>query len=195
MRADVLVLAGGRPALAFEVRVTHAVGAAKETALAAAGVPVAEVDAHEEWERERDGGAEIAPARSVGFPACAACAALARAEEDRGRGGEAAEIAELEAYRARGLLSPRPLPGVRRTPRPASESSLSPEDRAALASAFRCPECGSSELAFGPRMARHPCARAGTRPVAWLDYDGGVATLDWWRADRPPVMQTRPRRD
>src|SRR5512142_1010074 len=52
LRADVLVLAGDRPAFAFEVKVTHAVEPEKEAALAAAGVPAVELDAREEWERE-----------------------------------------------------------------------------------------------------------------------------------------------
>lgn len=104
LRADVLVTRAGRPALALEVLVTHAVDACKEAALASAGVPAVEVDARDGWEREVAGGVEVACQRSLGFPPCPACRAQARAEADRALGGEAAQIAELEAYRARGLL-------------------------------------------------------------------------------------------
>jgi hypothetical protein len=87
LRADVLVTSAGRPALAIEVVVTHAVDAEKEAALATAGVPAVEVDAREEWEREEEGGVEVACDRSLGFPPCPACAALARAFLARSRGG------------------------------------------------------------------------------------------------------------
>lgn len=110
LRADVLVVSGGLPALALEVKVTHALEPEKEAALSLAGIPAVEIDAREAWERDAPGGVEIQPARSLGFPPCPSCAALARADADRARGGEAAEIAELEAYRARGLLGVGPPP-------------------------------------------------------------------------------------
>ena len=67
LRADVLVTASGRPALALEVKVTHALGPEKEASLAAAGVPAVEIDARSEWERDGAGGASgsAAPARSA----------------------------------------------------------------------------------------------------------------------------------
>jgi len=170
LRADVLLRARGRPALAFEVRVTHAIDAAKEAALAAASVPFVEIDAREEWEREGKGGAELACARSGGFPPCPACTTLARAEADRAEGGEAAEIAELESYRARGLFG--------RAARPKGEW---PPDL----KSFRCPDCGSRELRLGERLVRHPCPAAGMRPVAWRSYGGGLVVLSWWRRPVP----------
>lgn len=180
LRADVLVLSGGRPALAIEVVVTHAVDAAKEAALAAAGVPAVEVDAREEWEREEPAGVSIACARSLGFEACPACAAGSRADEDRAKGGEAARIAELEAYRARGLFGP----AAARTTRilaAGSDAPFSDDERRSLASRFRCPECRSEGLVLGARLARHPCPVAGDRPVAWRGYDGAVVELAWWK--------------
>jgi hypothetical protein len=177
LRADVLVLARGAPALAFEVRVTHAVEAAKEAALAEAGVPAIEVDAREDWLRDVAGGAEIVPARSLGFPPCPACAALARADADRARGGEAGEIAELEAYRARGLFGPvAPTHG---------------EDLAAIAGRFRCPDCDGDALARGQALLRHTCPRGPERPVAWRGYDGGVVALSWWRRGQPARSRKR----
>jgi hypothetical protein len=172
LRADVLVLSAGRPALAFEVKVTHAVEPQKEAALAAAGVPVVEIDARAEWAREAADGVAIAPARSLGFPRCGPCVALARADVDRGRGGEAAEVAELEAYRARGLFG---------------AVAAAPGDLAAVARGFRCPSCGSGAVVRGERILRHACAGASERPVAWEGYDGRVVTLGWWaRREGPP---------
>jgi hypothetical protein len=55
LRADVLVTRGGAPALALEVRVTHALDPAKEEALAALSVPALEIDAREPWEEEPPG--------------------------------------------------------------------------------------------------------------------------------------------
>lgn len=191
LRADVLVLSHGRPALALEVRVTHAVEAGKEAALAGAGVPAAEVDAREEWEREDEDGVVIAPARSLGFPPCAACAVRARAAADRDRGGEASQIAELEAYRARGLLgrAPAGLPASAGKADP--EAPLTDAERSDLARRFSCPACGGTSLIMGPspRIARHACPAAGgpsdPRPVAWRGYDGSLVELSWWRrADR-----------
>jgi hypothetical protein len=184
LRADVLVTARGRPALAFEVRVTHAVDAAKETALAAAKVPFAEVDAREEWERVGVAGVEIATVRSGGFAPCAACAALARADADRAAGREAAEIAELESYRARGLFGAegvRPASAPARRPGAAGERPLTERERAALLGAFSCPECHGEALELGHRLARHPCPIAGLRPVAWRGYGGELVRLAWWR--------------
>jgi len=173
LRADVLVSARGRPALAFEVKVTHAVEAEKEVALAAAAVPFVEIDAREDdWEREAAGGVELACARSGGFGPCAACAALALADAERGKGGDAAEVAELEAYRARGLFGPDGLPGER------------PRSLGDVRRRFRCPECGTRALELGERLARHACPGAAARPVAWQGYDGAIVLLSWWR--RPP---------
>ncbi len=178
LRADVLVLSGGAPALALEAKVTHALEPEKEAALSKGGVPALEIDACAEWEREVPGGVEIVGSRAVGFPRCAACDALARAEEDRDRGGEAAEIAELEAYRARGLLRASPQD---RATAARSDSPLSPRDRQAIAAGFRCPDCGGTRLDFGERLARHPCPSTLDRPVAWRAYDGTVVALAWWR--------------
>ncbi|WP_242344716.1 competence protein CoiA family protein [Anaeromyxobacter terrae] len=179
LRADVLVLAGERPALALEVVVTHAVDAEKEAALAVAAVPAVEIDARAEWEGEDAEGVAVACLRSLGFPPCPACAAEARADADRALGGERAEIAELEAYRARGFFGARPaLPSV--TPS-AADAPLSSADRAALSERFRCPACGSGELRFGERIARHLCPDRTDRPVAWRGYDGTVVALSWWR--------------
>ena len=166
LRADVLVRARNRPVLALEVRVTHALDPEKEAALAAAGIPFVEIDAREEWLREEGGGASVAPARSGGFPTCAACTAARRADLERAKGGEAAEIAELEAYRSRGLL-------VR--------ASASREGLAAVARRFRCPECGRRDLVRGSAMLRHACPGASARPVAWKGFDGETVSLGWWR--------------
>ena len=196
LRADVLVLAGERPALALEVLVTHAVDAVKEAALAAAGVPAVEIDAHEEWEREEgaEGGVAIACARSLGFPPCPSCAGQSRAEADRALGGEATELAELEAYRARGLLGPamgRLGAGATGDP----EAPISPGERGLLAARFRCPECDGDALQFGARVARHPCpawgAGAGARPVAWRGYDGTLVELAWWAAPKAGAAASR----
>jgi predicted RNA-binding Zn-ribbon protein involved in translation (DUF1610 family) len=179
LRADVLVSRAGRPALAVEVRVTHALDPEKEAALAAAGVPAVEVDAGAGWERAGPAGPEVVPARSLGFPPCAACAAGARADRDREAGGEAAAIAELEAYRARGLLpvatdgNPSEFQTV--------DLALTPGERAAVRAAFHCPDCGGRSLEAGERLLRHPCPEHGLRPVAWRGYDGRLATLSWWK--------------
>jgi hypothetical protein len=197
LRADVLVRSGDLPALALEVLVTHAVDAEKQAGLAAAGVPAVEIDATEEWEREdgaaarpgqSDDGVAIACARSLGFPPCPACAGASRAEADRARGGEATEIAELEAYRARGLLgSPMGSPGAGASGDP--EAPVSPGERGLVAARFRCPECGGDGLEYGQRVVRHPCPAwgAGARPVAWRGYDGTLVELAWWaRPDLRP---------
>jgi hypothetical protein len=167
LRADVLVLARGRPALAMEVRVTHALEPGKEAALAAAGVPVVEIDAREEWLREEAGAAAVAPARSAGFAACEACRRRERAEAERARGGEAAEVAELELYRARGLFA-------------GAASSRDGLDAVALR--FRCPECGGKDLLRGSAILRHACPGASPRPVAWTGLDGATVSLAWWLA-------------
>jgi Competence protein CoiA-like family len=181
LRCDVLVTRGGAPALALEVKVTHAVDAAKEAALAALGLPALEIDAREAWLRdEADGAATVLPARSLGFAPCASCAAAARADADRARGGEAAAIAELEAYRARGLMGPPP--GEAAT----DPAPLAAAERQALATRFRCPECGGRALAIGERLARHGCPGAPLRPVAWRGYDGAVVELAWWRPRPAP---------
>jgi predicted RNA-binding Zn-ribbon protein involved in translation (DUF1610 family) len=179
LRADVLVTQGGRPALAVEVLVTHAVDALKEASLAAAGVPAVEVDAREAWEREGpEGAVEVVCDRSLGFEPCAACRTAARAEEDRALGGEAAQIAELEAYRARGLLGERVAPPHD----PESfDAPFSGSERDALAGRFRCPLCGSGSLLWGTRLVRHACPGEPPRPVAWRGYDGRPTELGWWK--------------
>lgn len=154
LRADVLVRRRGRPSLAIEVRVTHAVDPEKEAALAAVGLPAVEVDAREEWEGEADGAATVRPARTFGAAPCPSCVGLARAEEDRARGGEAAEVAELEAYRARGLLGAVRVVGTTRARRKPSAitraSAASPvgssgtPGSAARGSAARAAAVGSS---------------------------------------------------
>jgi hypothetical protein len=209
LRADVLVSRAGRPALAVEVRVTHAVEPGKESALAGAGLPAVEVDARTEWERAEGDGTAIACARSLGFEPCAACAALSRAEADRSRGGEAAEVAELEAYRARGLLG---LPARRgaagegskgwpgSAPPGDSDAPISARERSDLARRFRCPDCrgsvgpgcsgsalasddsgSGSALVFGERLVRHACPGGPDRPVAWRGYDGSLVEMKWWQ--------------
>jgi predicted RNA-binding Zn-ribbon protein involved in translation (DUF1610 family) len=172
LRPDVVLLDRGRPVLALEVLVTHAVDARKEAALAALGVPAAEVDAREEWEVTAGKGSEILPARSLGFPPCAACAIGARSDAERAKGGEAGEVAELEAYRARGLM------GAAR--KGARAQALSPADRASLSGRFRCPDCGGRALKLGDRLARHACPGREPRPVAWRGYDGALVELGWW---------------
>jgi len=175
LRADVLVTRGGRPSLALEVRVSHALGPGKEAALASLSLPAAEVDACSEWEREEEAGSLVLLARNVGFPPCSACASLARADLGRARGGEEALVAELEAYRARGLFGPGagdPLPD----PPPFSTA-----ERLALASAFRCPSCRGLDLELGIRLARHACPGGSPRAVAWRGYDGVLVEMGWWR--------------
>ena len=165
LRADVLVTRAGRPALALEVLVTHAVDAAKEAALAGAGVPAVEVDARDPWERDApDGSVEVICHRSLGFPSCPPCRAQVLAEADRALGGEAARVAELEAYRARGLFGKLQDLG----------------DLAKVRRTFRCPDCGERTLEAGPRLTEHPCPGQGKRPVAWRGYDGNLVVLGWW---------------
>ncbi len=193
LRADVLVTRRGAPALALEVLVTHAVDGAKEAALLAAGVPAVEVDAREDWEEEgpsprpspqRGEGGDapgLAPIavvvhRSFGFPPCPACRAEARAEADRGRGGEAAQIAELESYRARGLM----VVETRGRPR-RPDAELSEGEVQSLTSRFHCPECRGGALTAGARLLCHPCPGQGDRPVAWRGFDGRLAVLGWWK--------------
>lgn len=177
LRPDVLVLRAGKPVLALEVLVTHAVDEKKEAALAALGVPAAELDAREEWEELVGGAIGIVPDRGFGFARCGACDAMSRAEVDWAKGGEAAEVAELEAYRARGLLGVPPTGGVK-----GSSSILTHADRAALSERFRCPDCAGTTLSFGDRLAHHPCPGKDPRPVAWRGYDGSLVELRWWRA-------------
>jgi hypothetical protein len=177
LRPDVLILREGRPSLALEVLVTHAIDERKEAALAALGVPAAEIDARDEWEQLSGTTIEIVPDRSLGFPRCGACDLTARADTERSKGGEAAEIAELEAYRARGLLGSPPSPAL---PPGERAKALTAKDRAALSTRFHCPECGGSGLEFGDRLARHPCPGREPRPVAWRGYDGTLVELSWW---------------
>ena len=185
LRPDVLVLRGDRPTLALEVLVTHAVDEKKEAALAALGVPAAEIDAREEWEELVGQAIEIVPDRGFGFARCAACDASARADADRLKGGEAAEVAELEAYRARGLLGSSPAdssPLPHRGRGQGVGAELTAEDRASLSGRFTCPECGERKLSFGDRLARHACPGKAARPVAWRGYDGSLVELGWWGA-------------
>jgi hypothetical protein len=134
-----------------------------------------EIDARTEWEVEQAGLVNIACARGLGLARCAACDVGARVDEDRLRGGEDAEVAELEAYRARGLLGPPPGPLV------AVPEPLGPVDRAGLSQEFRCPECGGTGLRFGDRLARHACPGGALRAVAWRGYDGALVRMSWWR--------------
>lgn len=175
LRADVLVTRGGAPALALEVRVTHAVDPAKEEALSRLALPALEIDARESWEEPHGEAVAVRIARTLGAGPCPACQARARADEDREKGGEAAAVAELEAYRARGLMGPRPGPALAVPP------ALGDAERAELAETFRCPDCGGRDLDLGERLARHACPGGGSRPVAWRGYDGAVVRLGWWR--------------
>jgi len=175
LRADVLVTRGGAPALALEVRVAHALEAGKEEALSALGVPAAEIDAREEWEREEEGGVAVDCARSAGFPRCPACEASERAETGRARGGEEAAVAELESYRARGLMGPPPGRPLAQVP------PLTAAEREDLERAFRCPSCGGRTLTFGERLAEHACPGGAPRAAAWRGYDGTLVELSWWR--------------
>jgi hypothetical protein len=192
LRADVLLRAGPRPVLAVEVLVTHAVEPEKEAALAAAGVPAVEVDAREEWEREAEGGVDLVCARSLGFPPCPACQARARADAEVQKGGEAAEIAELEVYRARGLLKAAPSAGHGPSPG-AVDAPLTPAELGGLEARFACPDCGARSLERGVRIVRHACdpgARSSGRPVAWRGYDGSLVALGWWQ--RGPATAGEP---
>ena len=175
LRADVLVTRAGTPTLALEVRVAHAVDPAKEEVLQALGVRAAEVDARKPWERLDGEVTVVEVARSLGFPPCPACACAGRAEDGRARGGEEADVAELEAYRARGLFGPAPGRPVESPP------PFSAAERERLAGAFRCPQCGRRELELGDRVARHACPGAAPRAVAWRGYDGALVELGWWR--------------
>jgi hypothetical protein len=174
-RADVLVARGDRPALALEVRVAHAVEAAKEDALAALGIPVAEVHAGAPWEREEGPATLVDCCRSAGFPPCAACATRTRSQAGVGGSGDEAQRAELEAYRARGLLGPppgRPITG---------DPKLTNEDHGRLLGVFRCPACAGGSLLLGERVVRHACPGTDPRAVAWRGYDGAVVVLRWWQ--------------
>jgi len=178
LRCDVLVTRDGRPALALEVRVTHELGEAKAAALARVGLPAAELDARGEWLRELAGdeGLELVPARSLGFERCPACQVAERAESEREAGGEAAAIAELEAYRARGLLGPPPGPAV------ATSVPIPDPEYFSLRESFRCPDCKGLELLRSERIVRHQCPGKGPRTVAWRGYDGLLVRLGWWRS-------------
>jgi hypothetical protein len=179
LRPDLLLTRAGSPSLALEVRVTHAVDAAKEEALAGLRLRTVEVDAREEWERLEAGAIEILGSRSLGFEPCAPCQTEARSALGRQEGGEAADLAELEAYRGRGLFGPMPGPPIA-GPGPRPITAL---ERKRLSSEFTCPECGGTELAIGERLARHPCPGRALRAVAWRGYDGALVILRWWKRD------------
>ena len=174
LRADVLVTKAGEPALALEVKVTHAVDPEKEAALATLGLPALEIDARAPWEEEIPGGAALRIARTMGLARCPSCQTAARAEAGRARGGEAAAVAELEAYRARGLMGPRPGPVLDPT------ASLSKEELGPLSAAFCCPNCGGGGLLVGEKLVRHACPGGVPRPIAWRGYDGALVELTWW---------------
>jgi len=141
-----------------------------------------EHDEPSRWPPSRTGaGPDLAPVeidvhRSAGFPPCPACQAAARADQDRAQGGELAQIAELEAYRARGLLE-ADARGARRT----GAGRLSDGEISNLSARFHCPDCGEGTLEVGVRLALHRCPRQGERPVAWRGYDGRLAELRWWK--------------
>jgi len=175
LRVDVLVTRGGKPALAFEVRVSHPLDPAKEEALARLGLPTLEIDARVPFEKTRPDGVALRVARSLGLSPCPACEEALRAETDRAQGGELAALAELEAYRARGLFGPRLGPLAPGSP------GLSGEDRIRLSAGFVCPECGGRALELGRSIARHACPGASYRPVAWRGYDGVLVELAWWK--------------
>ena len=187
-RADVLLSRGGRPAVAIEVRVAHALTGEKEDDLAALGVPVIEVDAAADWEVREPDAIRIAGARSAGFLPCPACASAARAEQGRSAGGEEAAVAELEGYRARGLLGPppgRPVPrSVPDDPSGKDDLWISSRDHERLDRSFRCPACGGTGLVHGERIVRHRCPDAPPRVVAWRGYDGVLVELGWWKTPR-----------
>ena len=175
LRTDVLVTRGGAPALALEVKVTHAIDPAKEATLAAMSLPALEIDAREPWEQAgADGVVAVRIARTFGIAPCGSCQAQARAQAGRREGGESAEVAELETYRARGLMGPRPGPALDATP------PISEVERARIEARFACGECGGRALDFGDRVVRHPCGGAA-RAVAWRGYDGALVELAWWR--------------
>jgi hypothetical protein len=119
----------------------------------------------------------VVPARTLGFPPCASCQATERARAGRAQGGEAAAVAELEAYRARGLLGPPPGQPV------ASPAPIGKADRVRLSRAFRCGACSGAgaTLDFGERLVRHACPGRDPRPVAWRGYDGKLVELTWWK--------------
>jgi hypothetical protein len=175
LRADLLVTRGGRPSFVIEVRVTHQLDEDKQGVLAALGLPAVEIDARQPWEEERSGVILLACARSLGFAPCPSCALADRAAQGRAAGGEEVILAELEAYRARGLLGPRPGPLLAQPP------TLSDEDRQGLRTQFSCRECGGQALELGDRVARHTCPGRPARAVAWRGYDGTLVLLNWWR--------------
>jgi hypothetical protein len=141
-----------------------------------------------------DGGVDVACARSFGFGPCPACRGRAWADAEREKGGEAAELAELEDYRARGLLGgrigSRPGGGTGAAPGRGGDPAapLTAAEWRALEAEFACPDCSSRSLQRGARLARHACpappeapGEALTRPVAWRGFDGSLVTLGWWR--------------
>jgi predicted RNA-binding Zn-ribbon protein involved in translation (DUF1610 family) len=178
LRVDVLVTRRGSPALAFEVRVSHALDAAKEAELARRLLPTLEIDAHEPFEEVTPDGVFLRASRSLGFPPCPTCDEAARTESERALGGEDAALAELEAYRSRGLFGARPGPHLDPSP------SLSLRERGRIEAEFVCPDCGRRGLEFSRAIARHACAGRTARPVAWHGYDGTLVLLTWWRPSR-----------
>jgi len=178
LKVDVLITRDGAPSFGLEVRVTHALEPAKETALAAIGLPALEIDAREPWEEEIPGGRAIRVARALLLTRCPACAAEARCRAERAKGGEAAALAELEAYRSRGLLGPPPGPSLDAAP------GFTAEERHRLSRGFRCPHCDGHEVRWSERIAWHACPRSASQPIAWRGYDGALVELAWWRAAR-----------
>ena len=100
---------------------------------------------------------------------------LARADAERAKGGEAAEIAELEAYRARGLFGE-----VRAAPREGA-AALAPPAIRAVASAARS-AARSGPRSIGAALARHACPGRRAAP-------GRLAGLR--RRDRDPLLVAR----
>ena len=116
-RADVLVTRGGRPALAVEVRVAHAIEPAKEEALASLGVPVAEVDGAADWEGEEAGRDPDRLRQKPGVPRLPGLRLLgARGgrSADRRGGGGTGRTGGLPGPRASRTTSRKPLPGEAR---------------------------------------------------------------------------------
>ena len=155
----------GAPALALEVIVTHAVDAEKERgARAPPACRPSRSTRASQWEQEtRTAASTIRVRPHARVPALPGLRRRARARRrTRARAARSAEIAELEAYRARGLFGPRP--GGRPL---ASPPPLAPVERRRARRRFRCPavrRADRSRSASGSRgmPAREP--RPGPSP-------------------------------